>query len=69
MEMILTGEPIDAVTAEKWGLVSKVVPEDKLLEVRVEVFQSHNKTFITSHTITRSNIHTHTHILLDSSLF
>jgi len=32
MEMVLTGEPIDAQTAEKYGLVSRVVPDDKLIE-------------------------------------
>jgi enoyl-CoA hydratase len=32
MEIVLTGEPIDAQTAEKSGLVSRVVPDDKLLE-------------------------------------
>jgi enoyl-CoA hydratase/carnithine racemase len=30
MEMLLTGEPIDAATALSWGLVNRVVPEDKL---------------------------------------
>lgn len=30
--MILTGDPIDAATAEKWGLVSMVVPPEQLLE-------------------------------------
>ena len=31
MEMILTGDPIDAQTAQQAGLVSRVVPEDELL--------------------------------------
>jgi enoyl-CoA hydratase/carnithine racemase len=30
MEMLLTGEPIDAQTALSWGLVNRVVPADKL---------------------------------------
>lgn len=29
--MIMTGDPIDAATAEKWGLVSRVVPRADLL--------------------------------------
>lgn len=32
LEMILTGDTIDAEVAERWGLVNKVVPEDKLDE-------------------------------------
>lgn len=32
MEMLLTGSAIDAVQAERWGLVNKVVPKDKLME-------------------------------------
>ena len=32
MEMILTGRPIDAETAEKYGLVNRVVPQEKLIE-------------------------------------
>jgi len=32
VEMTITGERVDAVTAEKWGLVSKVVPEGEALE-------------------------------------
>ena len=30
LEMLLTGEPIDAATAESWGLVNRVVPADDL---------------------------------------
>jgi enoyl-CoA hydratase/carnithine racemase len=30
MEMLLTGEPIDAGTALEWGLVNRVVPADEL---------------------------------------
>jgi E-phenylitaconyl-CoA hydratase len=32
MEMLLTGEGIDATAAERWGLVNKVVPMADLLE-------------------------------------
>ena len=31
MEMLLTGDSIDAVTAERWGLINKIVPPDQLL--------------------------------------
>lgn len=31
-EMAFTGEPIDAATAAAWGLVSKVVPADRLMQ-------------------------------------
>jgi len=35
MEMLLTGEPIDAATARSWGLVNRVVPGSRLdAEVR-----------------------------------
>lgn len=29
--MIMTGDPVDAATAERWGLVSRVVPQERLL--------------------------------------
>lgn len=32
MEMLLTGQPVDAATALEWGLVNRVVPADKLDE-------------------------------------
>lgn len=31
MEMLLTGDPIDARTAERWGMINKVVPQGELL--------------------------------------
>jgi len=37
MEMVLTGNPIDAQTAERSGLVSRVVPDDKVVESAMEV--------------------------------
>jgi enoyl-CoA hydratase/carnithine racemase len=30
MQMLLTGEPIDATTALDWGLINQVVPADQL---------------------------------------
>lgn len=30
MEMLLTGEPIDARTAERWGMINKIVPAGEL---------------------------------------
>jgi enoyl-CoA hydratase/carnithine racemase len=30
MEMLLTGEPIDAATALEWGLANRVVPREQL---------------------------------------
>ena len=35
--MALTGNPIDAQTAERAGLVSRVVPVDKTLEEAIKV--------------------------------
>src|SRR6202034_1150593 len=32
MHMILTGEPVDAAVAARWGLVSAVVPDSTVLE-------------------------------------
>lgn len=32
LEMLLTGDPIDAPTALAWGLVNRVVPEERLAE-------------------------------------
>jgi enoyl-CoA hydratase/carnithine racemase len=32
MEMLLTGDGIDAAAAERWGLVNRVVPKEKLME-------------------------------------
>lgn len=37
MEMLLTGEPIDAATAAEWGLVNRVVPSDQLREATNEL--------------------------------
>jgi len=37
MEMVLTGNPINAQEAEKAGLVSRVVPADQTLEVAVKL--------------------------------
>ena len=37
LEMLLTGEPIDAQTALAWGLVNRVVPASKL-DVEIEQF-------------------------------
>jgi E-phenylitaconyl-CoA hydratase len=33
MELLLTGEPIDALTAARWGLVNKVVPQSELMPI------------------------------------
>jgi E-phenylitaconyl-CoA hydratase len=36
MEMLLTGNPIDADTAVRWGLINKVVPQSELLATAME---------------------------------
>lgn len=35
--MIMTGDPVDAATAERWGLVSRVVPRDSLMPEAVKL--------------------------------
>lgn len=37
MELCLTGETIDAITAEKYGLISRIVPEEKLVEESINL--------------------------------
>ncbi len=37
MEMLLTGDPIDAETAARWGLINAVVPPDALLDTAMAV--------------------------------
>ena len=39
LEMLLTGEMIDAHQAEQWGLVNKVVPTEKLEDATMELAQ------------------------------
>ena len=39
MEMILTGDPIDAATALRVGLVSRIVPADELLPTARQIAQ------------------------------
>ncbi|MBW2022462.1 MAG: enoyl-CoA hydratase/isomerase family protein [Deltaproteobacteria bacterium] len=39
LEMLLTGDMIDAHTAEQWGLVNKVVPAEKLEEATIGLAQ------------------------------
>jgi enoyl-CoA hydratase/carnithine racemase len=38
--MIMTGDPIDAATAERWGLVSRVVPQGDLLAEAQKIAQA-----------------------------
>lgn len=38
--MVMTGDPIDATTAERWGLVSRVVPQADLLTTAQSIAQS-----------------------------
>jgi len=49
MELVLTGERIDAKTAESHGLVSRVVPEEKLLDSALELankIASHSRPIV-----------------------
>ncbi len=39
MEMLLTGDPIDAATAARFGLVNKVVPKDQLMPAALAMAQ------------------------------
>jgi enoyl-CoA hydratase/carnithine racemase len=39
MEMILTGDQIDAATAQQFGLVSRVVPQAELLDTARQLAQ------------------------------
>jgi enoyl-CoA hydratase/carnithine racemase len=48
MQMLLTGEPIDAATALDWGLINRVVPREELEPAVVELVQA----------ITRSSAYT-----------
>jgi enoyl-CoA hydratase/carnithine racemase len=38
--MVMTGDPIDAGTAEKWGLVSRVVPQADLMAEAMKIAQA-----------------------------
>lgn len=40
MQMLLTGEPIDAQTALEWGLVNRVVPADELESAVLELVEA-----------------------------
>jgi enoyl-CoA hydratase/carnithine racemase len=40
MQMLLTGEPIDAATALDWGLVNRVVPDEELEGAVVELVEA-----------------------------
>jgi E-phenylitaconyl-CoA hydratase len=39
MELLLTGDSIDAATAERWGLVNRVVPPEQLMQESMRVAQ------------------------------
>lgn len=39
-ELLFTGKTIDAAKAERWGLVSEVVPADRLLDAAMEMAES-----------------------------
>ena len=48
LEMALTGDPIDAVTAADWGLVNRVVPDDELAAATLELLQRATRGSATS---------------------
>jgi enoyl-CoA hydratase/carnithine racemase len=35
-ELLLLGDPVDAATAERFGLANRVVPDDRLMEAAME---------------------------------
>jgi len=37
LELALTGDAVDAATAERWGLVNRVVPADQVLDVALDL--------------------------------
>ncbi len=37
LEVALTGDPVDAVTALRWGLVNRVVPTDQVVDTALEL--------------------------------
>lgn len=39
MELLLTGDRFDAATAERWGLVNRVVPQSELMDTAMEYAQ------------------------------
>ena len=38
-QVILTGQPVDAVTAERWGLVNEIIPRERLMARAHELAQ------------------------------
>ena len=36
MEMVMTGDPIDAESAARWGLINRIVPPEKLMDTAFE---------------------------------
>ena len=44
MEMVLTGDSIDAEQAARWGLINRIVPPDPLLETAFEYAQRIGRT-------------------------